>query len=149
MSCYYDLECLDCPLTEGEYPRRPSAGYCNTNRGQKELLVLLKLRPALEALALAHEQLRKEPDWYGLPPFVGWDSGPLLDAVPRAAHFFAEHLGCIVVVKSEYANDAFFGCQKYVDEEYKRETGPRENTRECRLDFNHEGPCSRTRSDGK
>lgn len=142
MSNYYDLKCLDCSI---------DTGWGHGNRMHKELLVVLALRPELEALALAHRRLKPEA-------FVEYTNFDMYTDHPvsRWAFFFAEHIGHHVVVHSEYGNDAFFGCDKTaVDynaepERYKREPiGPRENRSDCRLDFNHEGPCSPIRPDGK
>lgn len=134
MSNYYDFKCLDCD-THGPFD--------NANRGHRQLLSVLKLRPELEALGLADQRLRKsEPDgWY--------ESREYGDSVPSVAVFLAQHVGHVVVVKSEYGHDAFFGCEKLVDENYRYEAKERENRVDCRLDANHEGPCSRTRPDGK
>ena len=128
MSNYFDLKCLDCD---------EKTGWSDGNRAHRELLDIMKLRPELEALGLASKKLGDGHSY------------ALEMAVPRWATFFAEHVNHTVVVKSEYWNDAYFGCSETVDEEYRRDPGPRENTHECRLDAGHDGPHSRTRPDGK
>lgn len=149
MSCYYDLKCLDCAARAAQDPEQYKPGYAgfDANRGHRELLAITFLRPEYEALGLAYRRLKAAPE--KLPEYVGWESGALLEAIPLAAWFYAGHVGHTVVVKSEYGEDAYFGCDEYVDEVYKRDTRPRENTRECRLDRGHEGPHSRTRPDGR
>lgn len=132
MSNYYDLKCLDC---------NAYGPYDNANRAHRELLMVMKLRPELEVLGLADKRARE-----GYEGYLGIEYE---DSVPRVAVFLAQHIGHVVVVKSQYWNDAYFGCDKQVDGQYVREPGPRENTRDCRLDGRHEGPCSRTRLDGK
>lgn len=150
MSNYYDLCCLTC----SELPtakHRVDTGWSNGNRMHKELLVVLTLRPELEALALAHQRL--EPKKFAeYTDFNLFNDHP----VPRWAFFFAEHVGHHIVVHSEYWNDAFFGCEKtafdYSPEKadlYHRELKARENRNDCRLDHNHEGPCAVIRPDGK
>jgi hypothetical protein len=131
VSNYYDLKCLDCDAR---------SGWNDGNRMHRELLLVTKIRPELEALGLAVKRLGEDAP-------LGWWPDAL--SPPMMASFFAAHVGHVVVVASEYWNDAYFGCDGHVDEEYKRDTGPRENTRDCRLDFNHEGPHARTRPDGK
>lgn len=147
MSCYYDLKCLDCAARAAQNPEQYKPGYAgfDANRGHRDLLAISALRPEYEALGLALQRFKTKAEEAGN---VSWEGGLLLDAIPRAAYFYAGHVGHTVVVESEYG-EAYFGCDQYVGDVRKNDCAPRENSRDCRLDRGHEGPHSRTRPDGR
>lgn len=149
MSNYFDLECLDCTEKTPEEDRAGRCGLHDANRGHKELWLIMQLRHEYEALGLAFLALKASPE--KLPPWTSFDSGPMFNGGPPiASFFFAGHVGHHVIVRSEYG-DAYFGCEKEPDTGlyYHRDLKHRENRNNCRLDFNHEGPCALIRPDGK